>query len=158
MSIVTYAGWPLQVATGYAPLLIQMYATAAFDFNQADNGWLMSEFAFVRGFFLMFIFPRLISVGRKFWTNRTATSSHKNANGSTQDAESSLVTDPGEFRAPSGQQVGEEPLKTAVVREEGRPYLFDLVFLRWSLVVDGALTMVAGFATKRWHIYLGEHL
>ena len=49
------------VATDYAPLLIQMYATAAFDFDQADNGWLMSEFAFMRSLFLIFLFPRMIS-------------------------------------------------------------------------------------------------
>ncbi|CAK7266704.1 hypothetical protein SEPCBS57363_002224 [Sporothrix epigloea] len=55
------------IATGYAPILLQMYATARFDFNQANNAWLMSGNAFVRAFFLIFLFPRIIDFGRTWF-------------------------------------------------------------------------------------------
>ncbi|KAL1901006.1 hypothetical protein Sste5346_002070 [Sporothrix stenoceras] len=55
------------LATGYAPTLLQMYATATFDFNQANNGWLMSGNGFVRAFFLIFLFPRIIDSGRAWF-------------------------------------------------------------------------------------------
>ncbi|CAK7227156.1 hypothetical protein SCUCBS95973_006447 [Sporothrix curviconia] len=55
------------LATGYAPVLLQMYATATFDFSQANNGWLMSGNAFVRAFFLIFLFPRIIDAGRAWF-------------------------------------------------------------------------------------------
>jgi hypothetical protein len=47
----------IKFATGYAPLLIQVYATSAFDFNQEKNGWLLSEFGFVQSFYLVLYFP-----------------------------------------------------------------------------------------------------
>ncbi|KAL3956804.1 hypothetical protein ACCO45_009650 [Purpureocillium lilacinum] len=150
------------LATGYAPLLIQMYATAAFEFNQADNGWLMSEFAFMRSFFLIFLFPRIISWGRRLTLARAAPQplpEERVCRDDDDDETSALLpTDPGQFDAAAGEQVDEEPMALAK-SEAGRDgCLFDLVFLRWSLVVDGALTTVAAFATKRWHIYLAAFL
>ncbi len=58
------------MATGYAPLLIQMYATAVFDFTQGDNAYLMSGYAFMRAFFLILLFPRIIDWGRKWYVLR----------------------------------------------------------------------------------------
>ncbi|KOS21224.1 hypothetical protein ESCO_004478 [Escovopsis weberi] len=98
------------LSTDYAPLLIQMYATAAFDFGQADNGWLMSEFSLMRSIFLIVIFPH--------------------------------------------QQAHEEDASKADC-EIGH---FDLVFLRWSLVIDGAMTAIAALATEKWHIYVAAAL
>lgn len=140
-----------QLATGYAPLLIQMYATAAFDFSQGDNGWLMAEFAFMRSLFLIFLFPRIISLGRRF-TTRTSCSTPA-ANGDANGRP--IPTEPGQFHATAGEQADEEPVQAPETSQDRREFLFDLIFLRWSLVVDGALTTVAAFATKRWHIYLG---
>ena len=145
------------VATDYAPLLIQMYATAAFDFDQGNNGWLMSEFAFMRSLFLIFLFPRIISIGRKYFNPSRKGSLSSSSSSMTQDGDASFPTDPAEFHATTGEQADEEPVKPP--RERGgekEGSRFDLVFLRWSLVVDGALTTVAAFATKPWHIYLGE--
>lgn len=138
-----------------------MYATAAFEFNQADNGWLMSEFAFMRSFFLIFLFPRIISWGRRLTLARAAPQplpEERVCRDDDDDETSALLpTDPGQFDAAAGEQVDEEPMALAK-SEAGRDgCLFDLVFLRWSLIVDGALTTVAAFATKRWHIYLGRH-
>lgn len=145
----------LQLATGYAPSLIQMYATAAFDFDQASNGWLMAEFAFVRSFFLIFLFPRIIAFGRdRISSARHTTSESPNQRENFQQG---LPIAPGLFDAPSGEQTEEEPLIPSQKRKDHGSCVFDLVFLRWSLVVDGALTTVAAFATRPWHIYLGEY-
>ncbi|KAF7549469.1 hypothetical protein G7Z17_g6350 [Cylindrodendrum hubeiense] len=139
------------LATGYAPLLIQMYATAAFEFNQNDNGWLMAEFAFMRSFFLIFLFPYIISWGRH-WMSPASIPTPEG------DEPALLPTSPGNFDATIGEQVAEEPAEPLKVTKGDTGSHFDLVFLRWSLVVDGALTTVAGFATRRWHIYLAAFL
>jgi hypothetical protein len=130
-----------------------MYATAAFSFNQTDNGWLMSEFAFMRSFFLILLFPRIISLGRKWYTGRASTAVAKPEE---VDQRNEIPTSPGEFEAPMDSRADEEPFVAEPAGETREACQFDLFFLRWSLVVDGALTTVAAFATERWHIYLGE--
>ena len=149
-----------------------MYATAAFEFDQSDNGWLMSEFAFMRSVFLIFLFPPIIDLGRRFIANDPVlpigTRKREGSTGerlegqedSRNEAQSgedndALPTEPGNFDV-SSLQGDTEPIKPVRSRsEEPNVYVFDLVFLRWSLVVDGALTTIAAFATKPWHIYLG---
>jgi hypothetical protein len=145
-----------QLATGYAPLLIQMYATAAFDFSQGDNGWLMAEFAFMRGLFLILVFPKIISLGRGFTARRTSSTTVTNGNVNGHASDGRFPNQPGHFHATAGEQADEEPIQTPESSSDRRDFVFDLIFLRWSLVVDGALTTVAAFATKRWHIYLGK--
>ncbi|KAF4959285.1 hypothetical protein FSARC_10802 [Fusarium sarcochroum] len=142
------------LATGYAPLLIQMYATAAFDFNQGDNGWLMSEFAIMRSFFLILLFPRIINWGR----GRVISSSANSINEAEEAPTQHIPTTAGEFDATLGEQADHEPYEAPSHSKEDEGCLFDLVFLRWSLVVDGALTTVAAFATRPWHIYLAAFL
>ena len=193
----------VKLATGYVPLLIQMYATAAFDFDQGNNGWLMAEFAFVRGFFLILLFPPIIAWGRKRMSRKGRKSpssdvgsteaqpnsnegttnparaedtagSSSNSRGTTivehdtdeeaeeaDEASKLLPTDPGQFDMPAGEQVEQEPIEPAELRKTGEAKespAFDLVFLRWSLVVDGLMTTIAAFATQRWHIYLGKSI
>jgi hypothetical protein len=160
------------IATSYAPLLIQLYATAAFDFDQAANGWLMSEFALMRSIFLIFMFPPIISGGRKwvFKRNRRRAKLQNESdegeyqeNGecpqpptSSQQPENPLPTDPGEFDASAGEQTVEEPVEPSKLQDDEREgYEFDLIFLRWSLIIDGGLTTIAAYATTGWHIYLG---
>ena len=161
------------LATDYAPSLIQIYATAVFRFTQADNGWLMSGFAFMRAVFLIFIFPRIISNGRKWYVVRKQRSACGSGSSSMtgSSAESTLAeeedgaaapelpTNPQQLEAPTvgvGEFSGEEePLVGSSAPDKDEDTTFDLFFLRWSLVVDGALTMCAAFATQKWHIYLG---
>lgn len=145
------------LATGYAPILIQMYATAVFEFNQADNGWLMSGNALMRSFFLIFIFPRIIALGRRWWVSTsTETVSTKDED---QNTLARIPSHPEEFDAPMGTQSEEEPIPPKPVLEEDRSSChFDLFFLRWSLLVDGALTAGAALAQKRWHVYLAAFL
>lgn len=166
------------LATGYAPLLIQMYATAYFDFSQADNGWLMSGNALMRSFFLFFLFPRIIDVGRRWWISGADASDAapwKQQNGAApaagrerahrenSDALTRIPSRPEEMDAPmAGNQAEEEPL--AAQQAEGSPEQeraacrFDLFFLRWSLLIDGVLTTGAALCTQKWHIYLGVFL
>lgn len=131
-----------------------MYATAEFDFNQADNGWLMSEFAFTRSIYLILMFPPLISWGRRWVSRRALASSASTLNGDAETVVGEFPTSPGAFDTSPGNQVEGEPIQPpkAVTCQDGSK--FDLIFLRWSLVVDGALTTLAAFATERWHIYL----
>ncbi|KAK0736536.1 major facilitator superfamily domain-containing protein [Apiosordaria backusii] len=144
------------LATGYVPLLMQLYATAKFDFKQTENGWLTSGFAFMRGMFLIFAFPRIIGKGRRWYMARHPEVQHGHDNGQTA-APPHLATNPEEFEAPIGSFAEEEPVEAEPVKEdEGTE--FDLYFLRISLVVDGILTMCAAFAVKSWHIYLAAFL
>ncbi|KAK3990423.1 6-hydroxy-D-nicotine oxidase [Cladorrhinum sp. PSN332] len=149
------------VATGYAPLLIQLYAAAKFNFNQTDNGFLTSGFAFMRGAFLLFAFPRIISSGRKWHMARHPEEQHATTgttSGQSEDPPSPhLATNPEELEAPIGTLVEEEPVASDPVKEdEGTG--FDLFFLRNSLLVDGLLTMCTAFATEWWHIYVAAFL
>ena len=131
-----------------------MYATAAFDFNQGDNGWLMAEFAFMRSIFLIFIFPRIIDLGRKLTSPSTNAVSNEDLDNDEEPPQ--ILIEPQLFQVPSGEQVANgEASRPSKPANPSVSYVFDLVFLRWSLVVDGALTTVAAFATRRWHIYLG---
>jgi hypothetical protein len=129
-----------------------MYATAEFQFQQGDNGWLMSGFAFMRAAFLILLFPYIIRNGRKWYLA-------KNTEEVTREAglpsPSLLAVNPEELEAPMGSFAEEEPVGTTEAQED-EGTAFDLFFLRVSLVVDGALTMCAAFATERWHIYLGR--
>ncbi|KAK4167477.1 6-hydroxy-D-nicotine oxidase [Cladorrhinum sp. PSN259] len=150
------------VATGYAPLLIQLYAAAKFNFNQTDNGFLTSGFAFMRGAFLLFAFPRIISNGRK-WHLALHPEQQQAAGASTSSGHPEappsphLATNPEELGAPIGTLVEEEPVASDPVKEdEGTG--FDLFFLRNSLLVDGLLTMCTAFATEWWHIYVAAFL
>ncbi|ATY59548.1 Major facilitator superfamily transporter [Cordyceps militaris] len=153
------------LATDYAPLLIQMYATAAFNFSQASNGLLMSEFALMRGIFLLFLFPRLIALGRRLLASKRLRSEPSPAvreEGYGTDGTltpDSLPTDPRQFDASMGTIPSDEPVKPTRPKEDQElDPQFDLTFLRWSLVVDGAFTTVAAFATESWHIYLAAFL
>ncbi|OAA70717.1 Major facilitator superfamily transporter [Cordyceps fumosorosea ARSEF 2679] len=152
------------LATDYAPLLIQMYATAAFNFNQASNGLLMSEFALMRGMFLLFIFPRIIMLGRRLLASKRTCNKPRAASEEGYGTDGtltpdSLPTDPREFDSSMGTIPSDEPVKPARSKEdEDLDPQFDLTFLRWSLIVDGGFTTVAAFATKPWHIYLAAFL
>ncbi|KAK7998457.1 FK506-binding protein 1 [Apiospora arundinis] len=145
------------VATGYAPILIQMYATAEFGFTQADNGYLMAGNALMRAFFLIVLFPRIIAAGRK-WFARHAVKGLR----SKRDPETppEIPTDPGQFDAPSAGQGEEEPVIPEIPdpRIEKLASQFDLFFLRWSLVVDGLLTAMTAFATQGWHVYIAAFI
>ncbi|KAK3368436.1 major facilitator superfamily domain-containing protein [Podospora didyma] len=142
------------LATGYAPLLIQLYGTTSFHFQQSDNGYLMSGFAFMRALFLIIAFPPIISRGRAWYIARHPEQTPINGQPQRSD---DIPTRPEELEAPMGTYAEDEPVAPSDAKEdEGTG--FDLLFLKWSLVLDGALTMGAAFATQKWHIFLAAFL
>ncbi|KAF4459835.1 major facilitator superfamily transporter [Fusarium albosuccineum] len=141
------------LATDYAPFMIQMYATAEFDFNQAENGWLMSGWAIMRSIFLLFIFPYIITLGLRWFTSR-----QPNKDINCEEHASEIPDQPQDFETPIGVQEDDEPVPAGATYPGASHLEFDLFFLRWSLVIDGLLTTIAAFATHRWHIYLAAFL
>ncbi len=109
----------------------------------------------MRAAFLILLFPRIITRGRKWYQSRDAAAGQFRAAETGHQERSRLVTNPEELEAPIGSFAEEEPVGLDNVQEDDGTG-FDLLFLRASLVVDGVLTMCAAFATKGWHIYLGK--
>jgi MFS family permease len=141
------------LATGFIPVLIQMYATNAFGFRPTENGYLMSFSSLIRGFFLSFAFPRIISGGRKWFASKAVIE-----NEGESYADDRIPTTVQDFEVVPGLESEQEPtpLPTIVGSEDGPA--FDLFFLKWSLVIDGLLTGSAAFSTKGWHIYVAAFL
>ncbi|ETS86265.1 hypothetical protein PFICI_00093 [Pestalotiopsis fici W106-1] len=137
------------LATGYAPLLIQMYATAAFGFRSTDNGYLMASNALIRGLFLIFLFPKIISMGRR-WYSKSMSSSNLPPDGPV------IPTAPEEFDPIPGIMPAQEPATPMQSAEDKSGKAFDLFFLRWSLVADGLITAYTAFASSSWQIYMGN--
>ncbi|RYP93107.1 hypothetical protein DL770_000764 [Monosporascus sp. CRB-9-2] len=138
------------LATGYAPTLLQMYSMTVFDFNPTNNSLLMAVNGLIRGVFLMFVFPQIISLGRRWFK----TSSEPVA--LQPSSESPIPTHPQDFDPIPATVADAEPTKPPPPVAEVEGGAFDLFFLRWSLVLDGLITALAAFATRGWHIYLGS--
>jgi hypothetical protein len=130
-----------------------MYATAVFDFTQADNGPLMAGFSFMRSFFLIFIFPRIISVGRNVWAGRNNKAPPEELSEADQIPTTAEQLDAPTAAAEQASVI--HATQPSTPRETWSGYHFDLLFLRGSLVVDGLLTTLTAFATEWWHIYVG---
>ncbi|KAK1996601.1 major facilitator superfamily transporter [Colletotrichum falcatum] len=142
-------------ATGYAPILIQMYATSRFNFGTTENGILMSGNSWIRGIFLMFIFPQIIDAGRRWFAASSRPGAlHKTL---TQEERGLIPTHPEDMDPVPGLMNAAEPTK-APPEEDDEDSTFDLFFLRWSLVVDGIVTSLAAWATKGWHVYAAAFL
>ncbi|KAI4592664.1 hypothetical protein KJ359_010566 [Pestalotiopsis sp. 9143b] len=145
-------------ASTYAPTLLQMYATSEFGFGTKENGWLMFGNGLIRGLFLLVMFPKIISVGRT-WVNGTDEKPHhvEAANGHADD----LPIEPRDFAASPGEEVPQEPVKVPEPEEEEDEDVgttFDLLFVRWSLVVDSIVTAIAGFSSQGWQVYMAGFL
>ncbi|KJZ75818.1 hypothetical protein HIM_04642 [Hirsutella minnesotensis 3608] len=143
------------VATGYAPSLIQLYATAAFGFGQSDIGWLMSELAITQALFLILLFPCVIACGRRWMASYPSKVAQERPDRSDEPYGPSLPDLSGDLNDTAAAPVTEEPPpKVLGLGQRREDYYFDLTILRWSLVIDGGLTTIPAFATHRWHIYL----
>ncbi|KAM3417500.1 hypothetical protein BST61_g5742 [Cercospora zeina] len=139
------------LATGYIPVLLQMYATDVLDFGTTENGWLISINSLIRGCFLTFAFPAIIAAGRR-WTERRDRDSER-----VKIEESDipdLPTDPREFE-PEPIAGGEEPIEPPRPHNgQEESFVFDLYYTRYSILVDGILTGLATFSSKGWHMYV----
>ncbi|KAI1745214.1 major facilitator superfamily transporter [Xylaria scruposa] len=142
-------------ASGYAPLLLQMYATSTFHFNTTENGWLMFGNSSIRGLFLLFLFPKIITEGR-IWFNGKLQQSEITEHHRNDDVV--IPTRPEDFPAAEGGEVPQEPVQNPEPDEEDSGTGFDLLFVRWSLVVDSMVTLFAGFSSAGWQVYLAGFL
>ncbi|KXT11051.1 hypothetical protein AC579_1977 [Pseudocercospora musae] len=139
------------LATGYIPVLLQMYATDVLDFGTTENGWLISVNSLIRGLYLTFAFPAIISVGRK-WLDRREMSDDKISAKDSHIPE--IPTSPGEF-ASGPTQAGQEPIEPPRPKaNEDESFHFDLLYTRYSILVDGILTALATLTSQGWHMYV----
>jgi MFS family permease len=140
------------LATGYIPVLLQMYSTDALNFGASENGWLISLNSLIRGLFLTFAFPVIISKGRSWLDRRQSTTDDKIS--AEESAIPDLPTRPEELEAdPVGNETEPtEPIKPRPGEEES--FKFDLFYTRWSILADGILTGLATFTTQGWHMFL----
>ncbi|KAJ7644673.1 hypothetical protein FB45DRAFT_1116340 [Roridomyces roridus] len=140
------------LATAYVPMMLQLTATNQYGYEPADNGYMMSTNSLSRAVFLTFAFPRIIDAGRRWFASegKGIEDSSKSAwwesgKSSASDAAALL---PGDAENP--ERGVESPISAAVDKTHGSG--FDLEFLRWSMVVDAALTSLVAFNSKSWHI------
>ncbi|KAI1438443.1 major facilitator superfamily transporter [Xylaria sp. CBS 124048] len=151
-------------ASGYAPLLLQMYATSAFRFKTTENGYLMFGNSLIRGLFLLFVFPKIIEVGRIRFNENLPPSQQaidppppgrEDSHAPTDTG--ALSVEPAGREAPKGQ--GQRPDSDSDPDEdEDAGTGFDLLFVRWSLVTDATVTLFAGFSSAAWQVYLAGFL
>ncbi|KAF1988875.1 MFS general substrate transporter [Aulographum hederae CBS 113979] len=143
------------LATGYIPVLLQMYATDVFHFGTAENSYIVSLNSLIRGLFLTLAFPRIISVGRK-WMDKRHKSKYNKGN---QEEENQSIPDlPADIASlagvPSLPENEEEPIEPPKLANEEETFTFDLLFTKYSLIVDGVLTTAATFIGQGWQLYL----
>ncbi|KAI7696910.1 hypothetical protein KC353_g17279, partial [Hortaea werneckii] len=162
------------LATSYIPVLLQMYSTDVFGFGTSENGFLISINSLVRGFFLTFAFPHIISQGRK-WLNKapkhceeTGSRRRGSYNGDTEQAHTPprTPTQPPQARkpeplipnpspapsSPSSSSTETPPQEAEKAVEETSP--FDLHFTQTSLLLDALLTSLCTFTTSAPQMYL----
>ena len=202
-ALILAAGVFLAVlATGYIPVLLQMYAMSSFGFTSLQNSYLTSMHLLLRGAFLVLAFPKIIAGGRRFMEKRDGsapeTSSTQaiaqdgqvtasNDTGSTQSPDAFTATS--QARVVSTLQGGDPDPEAAIVPVPPPPettittssptntsptntsptttttnapspsrdeptYAFDLIFVRTSLLLDGALTLLATFTRTPLHLFL----
>jgi len=140
-------------ATGYIPVLLQMYATDAFGFTHNENGWLISLNCLIRGLFLTLAFPFIISRGRK-WIDSRSKPEPEAPRRHSKDIDY-LPSTPAELASvPGGDNDETEPIDPPQPETETETYAFDLFYIKISLIADGILTAGATFTNQGWQMYL----
>ncbi|KAK5746883.1 hypothetical protein LTR17_000514 [Elasticomyces elasticus] len=141
------------LATSYIPVLLQMYATDIFHFGTSQNGLLISINSLIRGLFLTLAFPLIISGGRK-WLDKRSKAAADDKLAADESGNPDIPT------APEQVAAGPEPIgqgstsKQENDEENKESFHFDLMFTKYSLVLDGLLTGLATFTTSGWQMYL----
>lgn len=138
------------LATGYIAVLLQQYATAEFNFGTKANGVLIFMYSSLRGVFLTFIFPRIIAQGRRQLQTFNKTRSSTIQRNTHPHQEHSVS--PNEIETVDILE-SEEPVNPAL-RDKQETYAFDLVYARFSILLDALLTGAAMFVTRGWQMYL----
>lgn len=142
------------LATGYIPVLLQMYATAEFHFSTSQNGALIFVYSALRAAFLSLLFPRIIATGRKWLASRESRSS---VDGQDEEIEAPIHVNvipptPAVIEIADPLDIEEPPNPMPI--DEQETFEFDLLYARFSLLLDGILTGVAVFVSEGWHMYI----
>ncbi|KAF2750158.1 MFS general substrate transporter [Sporormia fimetaria CBS 119925] len=141
------------LATGYIPTLLQMYSTNEFHFSTMENGWLIFMYSSLRGLYLTFIFPCIISAGRKWMRSRTKDSETGSIDPEADPLLTHVPIAPNEIASIDPAETETEPLNQPPPEEEEN-FAFDLFYARASLIVDGVLTAGAMFVSQGWQMFL----
>lgn len=137
------------LATGFIPSLLQMFATDVYGFGTTENSYLVSLNSFIRGIFLMLVFPYIISFGRARFSHPSKVESGVGAD----EEEDAFPTTPNDL-AGEALDHDEEPPKRPHLESEKETFEFDLQYSRYSLLADCILTGGATFVTHGWQLYL----
>jgi hypothetical protein len=140
------------LATGYIPTLFQIYATDEFAFGTKANGWLLFMYSSLRGSFLTFAFSRIIAAGRARLQSNTETTPISAADESLTDEPLS----PGALTEVSPTDIMDDVVEamTSPPRVKTQTFAFDLVYARFSLLLDGLMTGLAAFVTQGYQPYI----
>ena len=153
------------LATGFVPMLLQLYSADVLGFSATNNSSLIFLNSMLRALFLTFMFPRIISFGRKHtrrWQGKTRGGDNESSDtldptADTDTDNTEAVPAPLKFAVP--EQTGEmddviEPVPVEEEDEKEEVFTFDLTFTTWSLLVDAFFTGLATFITRDWQIYI----
>lgn len=144
------------LATGYIPIILQLFATDVLDFGSTENGWLISLNCTVRGIFLTFIFPVIISKGRK-WLDGSKGQSAEDPKDDPAPSKTPTATD-ATIETPTVEGDAPPPessdLPIPLTEKKEESYRFDLLFTTYSILLDAVLTSLATFVTEGWQLYL----
>ena len=108
----------------------------------------------MRAFFLTILFPRIISQGRLYLSNRNSFTTPSSSSPPrpitiSQRSPSPTTAEPSNLLPPLPEP---EPEPQPVDKAHGSQ--FDLYFLQSSILLDGLLTALVGLADKGWEMYL----
>ncbi|USP80707.1 uncharacterized protein yc1106_07981 [Curvularia clavata] len=140
------------LATGYIPVLLQMYATAEFSFGTKENGALIFLYSSLRGGFLSLVFPRIIAAGRK-WLGDVANKETPEADERGTSVQVQNTPPTSATTEMVDPMENEEPPNPEPV-DKRETFTFDLFYARFSLILDGILTGLAVFVSEGWQMYI----
>ncbi|KAG9195045.1 hypothetical protein G6011_00165 [Alternaria panax] len=139
------------LATGYIPILLQMYATVRFNFGTKENGALIFLYSALRGGFLSLAFPRIVAAGRKWLGDGEQKKSEEE--GREPPVQVHVIPPTPAVTETVDPLESEEPPNPEPTNEQ-ETFAFDLFYARFSLLLDGILTGLAVFVSKGWQMYL----
>ncbi len=142
------------LATGYIPTLLQLYATDRFAFGPKRNSYLVSSHSFLRGLFLTLGFPRIISSGRAFMERHRLANSNPTASEIRPLVSGTATPLPESEVGRAMQDEADRDIQPTKLADDQETYDFDLLYTRYSLLIDGIITLGAAFVTRGWHMFL----
>ncbi|KAI4621405.1 uncharacterized protein J4E87_006621 [Alternaria ethzedia] len=140
------------LATGYIPILLQMYATVEFNFGPKENGALIFLYSALRGGFLSLVFPLIVAAGRKWLGDGV-----KNKLAEDEERESTVqvhIIPPTPAVTETVDPLESEEPPNPEPTNEQETFAFDLFYARFSLLLDGILTGLAVFVSQGWQMYI----